>query len=112
MNIKYQSVSQGPNLRGSLPNDTINRLGKVVDVISIQPGHRDTAVFRLGSIIVIIGKESSTTKVTGEEGEKIYIKSKKKTHHIDMPLLSQNPNLLLRQAGEAEHADLAGDMVP
>ena len=39
-------------------------------------------------------------------------KRKEKTHHVDVPLIPENLNLVLIQAGEAEHANLGGNVFP
>ena len=31
-----------------LPNNAVNGLGKILDIICVQPSHRDPAIFRLG----------------------------------------------------------------
>ena len=62
----------------SLPDDRVNRLRKVLDIVGVQASHADAAVFG----------------------------------HVDMVLLAQSQDLGLGQAGEREHADLIGNVVP
>ena len=61
-----------------LPNNSINRLGEVLNIVRVQASHADAAV--LG--------------------------------HVHVVLLAQRQDLLLAEAGEREHADLIGDVVP
>lgn len=71
-------IHSAHSLLRSLPDDSINRLGKVLDIVRVQASHADTAVLS----------------------------------HVDVVLLAQRQDLLLAEAGEGEHADLVGDVVP
>lgn len=82
----------------SLPHNAVDRLGKVVDVLGVQASHGYPAVLGL-----------SEMKVSSHSKPPLIIVQ---TYHVNMPLLSQDLHLLLTQASEAEHANLARDVVP
>lgn len=75
----------------------VHRVGKIVQVMRVQPGHGDSSILSLRKQLVSINQLSA---------------SGSRTHHIHVPLLPQRHHLLFSQSGEREHANLVCDMIP